>query len=520
MDRKLRNRLAWPDARLSLSDEDFLEATLQKNQKFLQDLADHKFWTDFEDGSLAFGLQAGEDDAESWWDAIRARAEILFYFLAQVGRRRPGLFPVPDLGLSAFNILAARHKLLESRLICLDLALLPVAVLAAAWGARVALPPASHEKSWPKALFLSPLADPPLTDDRNMEEALVLGRDPLKLTESYPGFLEELAKAKGGIIFCFWDFLGVNLHNYARMKWLKQGLIRSLIQLPRPGRQGAAYYPALIEIGPGGPSAPEAPQPLIRLVDVREQTSNLGDLSQGEVLEAVLGPADQEKSLDVAPDQLAYQEDEDFTPRRFLAGPRGVGEVALKDCARVLRCQIPRTKSDPDEKDGSFICREINLSQLDELTGFVKPGAGQPVGFKSFNPVGKEEKFLLRRHDILMCFRGTEATIGRVGLVVTEPEEPLINGQSLCLIRVFDGDPVWLYYYFRRPEIRRRVLSRSSGSNMLTVNLGDLNDLAIARPGPTQSAVIQEKHLGLLNIMEEIWRLFDRAGAKMKDLGE
>ena len=483
MDQRLQKdkRLAWPDAQSSLSDEDFLDSVLFLNKKLLPGRFD-------------------------------SRTEFIFYLLIQAGRRRPGLFPVPDLCLAAFNILAARHDLAASRLICLDLGLLPAAVLALGSGAKVAPPQSSASKlSKPWADYLWPSSR---TDDRNPEGALVLGRDPVSLTKNNPAILKDLARAKGGILFCFWDFLGVNIHSYLRLEWL--ACIRTLIQFPRPRRQGVTYYPALIEIGPDGGGDE---QQNIRLADVRESAPGPGGISQAEVLRIVLGQPDQKNSLDLLPGQLASREDVDFTPRRLLAGPLGTGEVPLANRARLLRCQLPRTKPAGNEDGRFFVCREINLAHLDDLTGFVRLGAGQQIGFEGFNPKGREGQYLLQRHDILMCFRGTEATIGRVGLVASRPEEPLVCGQSLCVIRAFTGfDPVWLYYYLRGERVRRRILSRSSGSNMLTVNLGDLRELAIAQPGPTQTAVVGEKHQNLLNLMDEIQKLYGRAGAELEAL--
>jgi len=481
-DRRLRESLTWPDSKKSLSAEDFLKFALQKNHSLYDSLA-----------GAGGGLSVAEDGTID-----KLRTEFFFNILIQAGRQRPGLFPVPDLCLAAFNILATRHDLSTCRLVCLDLALLPAAVLAAGRGAQIA-PPLN---SWPKDLLNT-------TEDRTLEGALILASDPLKLTEDHPDLLDDLAKAKGGIIFCFWDFLGVKLHSQARMKWLDTGLIRSLVQLPLPRRQSAVYYPALVEIGP----SPQEPS-LIRLADVREGVS--GELSQAEVLEAVFDQAAPAKSLDVTPVQLANQEDQDFTPRRFLADPQGIGEVALSSCANLLRCQALRSK--PREKTDYFVCREILFSQLDDITGFVQPGAGHLVELPGFNPEGKEKKYLLQQNDILICYRGTEASIGRVGLMAVAPDKYMIAGQSLCIVRVFDGDPIWLYYYLRQEKFRQRLLSRSSGSKMLTVNLEDLRKLAVVQPGPTQMAVVGQKHNNILVIMENMRQLADQVGDELRAL--
>jgi hypothetical protein len=485
-DLELQKKLLWPDERLSLVDEDFFDALFEKNKDFIPPATDRQ-----------------------------SRAEFVFYLLVQVGRRRPALFPVPDICLAAFNILTARHNLAENRLVCLDLGLLPTAVLASGWGAKVASPLSSQSHSWPEHFWPENL-----TDDRNIEGALVLGRDPVRLTEENPGLLKDMVKAAGGLVFCYWDFLGVNLHSHERLKWLECGILRTLVQFPRPSRQGVIYYPALIETGPGFKDSSSSPSK-IRLADVRVLTPGPGGLSQAEVLRVATGEADGEKSLDVTLEQLASREEADFSPRRLLAAPQGIGEALLTKHAQVIRCQLPRTKPSLDKDENSYYCREISLSHLDDLTGFVKPAAGQPVKFKGFNPEAKEGKYLLQLHDILICFRGTEATIGRVGLVAERPKGHMVNGQSLCLIRAFKGfDPLWLYYYLRQDKVRLRILSRSSGSSMLTVNLEDLRRLTITQPGPTQSALVLQRHQILLGHLAEIRQHYGLVSAELKALGE
>jgi restriction endonuclease S subunit len=143
------------------------------------------------------------------------------------------------------------------------------------------------------------------------------------------------------------------------------------------------------------------------------------------------------------------------------------------------------------------------------------PGAGHLARVQGLDPRGSEGKFLLRRHDILMCYRGTEATIGRVGLVVTAPDEPTICGQSIFVIRVVDGDPVWLYYHFRLEQVRQRILSRCSGRSMLTVNIGEMRNLLVAKPDQSQSATINSRHEGLLTTMCEVKTLLDKAGEEI-----
>jgi len=53
---------------------------------------------------------------------------------------------------------------------------------------------------------------------------------------------------------------------------------------------------------------------------------------------------------------------------------------------------------------------------------------------------------------------------------------------------------------------------------MLTVNLGDLRELAIAQPGPTQSAVVGQKHLKLLSLTTDIRKLYAEAETELAEM--
>jgi hypothetical protein len=471
-DRDLQKNLSWPDERSSFSDEDFLSAALFKNEELLSNIT-----------------------------APKARAEFLFYFLVQVGRYRPALFPIPDVCLAAFNILAAKHNLAESRLVCLDLGLLPAAVLAAGWGAKVVPPLSAQDKSWP-VHFLQ--AGFPY--DRKLEGALVLGRDPVKLAKDNPDLLDQLANIKGGIIFCYWDFLGVKLHKKERLKWLERGLLQTVIQFPRPSRQGVIYYPALIEIGPGFSKRTSSK---IRVVDIKIQAPGPGGINQAEVLRLVQGQAKMPKSFDAALEDLT-QGAADCTPKRILTSSPKTETINLGRHAQLIRCQWPRTKTG---KTGQSFCGEINLSQLDEHTGFVNSRAGQKTWLQEgLSEDTADPQYYLKQNDILICFRGSEATIGRVGFVAEPPpEKSLICGQSLCLVRTTNVDPVWLYYYLRNEVVRQKILSYSSGNVQLTVNLGNLRALPIAMPEPTQTEEIKREHEKLLNLIGQIREINDAA---------
>jgi hypothetical protein len=448
----------------SLSDEDLLDQALEQHQEVIKDQKD--------------GV---------------SRAEQLFYLLVHLGRYRRTLFPVPDVSLAMLNILAARHILHMSRIICLDFSLLPIAVLASGLGAKVAPPPSPNYNSWPNWLF--PITR---TNERDFAGGIILGRDPKKLTEDDPDFPSSISKAAGGLFFCLCDFLGVFHHHGIRNKWLEAGVLRTILQLPRPRRQTVSYYPAIIETGDVQPGR-------IRLASIQDIGPGPGGLSQSEVLRVVFRPPDRRESLDVEPKDLLQADQSDFTPRRYLVRKEEPEDLPLSSFAKVIRCQFPRTRVISEGLDeNSNICQEVILSDLDKRTGFFVEGQGQKVKFVA--PGRQLYKYFFKKNDILISNRSSEAHIGRVGFVAKEPSVFAICGLSVCIIRVFneDVDPVWLYYYLRRDKVRRQILGYATGGRMLTVNIGDLGKLPIPRPEPHKVEVRNERHARILARMDVI----------------
>jgi hypothetical protein len=136
----------------------------------------------------------------------------------------------------------------------------------------------------------------------------------------------------------------------------------------------------------------------------------------------------------LCPGELRVQGSVDLKPGWHLtrrAAPVPSGSVRLSDVAQVIRCQLPRAKVDSQETnaltaeavitgsplggvmiDGSFVCREIVLGDLDELTGFVRE-YGELTRVEEFSPTGRQGKYLLRSDDILLAFRSAESSPGK-----------------------------------------------------------------------------------------------------------
>lgn len=471
-------------------------------------------------------------------NSAMANAELFFHLSMDVGRRRPGLFPAADACLLAANLLSARHGDPSGRkVVCLDWTLLPTAILLAGYGAHVYLPPDAEHGNEAKSLSrLLAEAIPgstwsvteTATTTQLPQHSLVLGGNPVAHTEGHAGFLESLSDIRGGIFFAYWDFLDVALYAHVREQWLASGLLRSVVQLPRPRRQASAHYPALVELG-ARPTSGQT-ESLVRLVQSKEASRGPGGLPQREILKLLLDPLppDCAEALDLSPGELRVQGNLDFKPGWHLtcrAAPAPSGSVRLSNVAQVIRCQLPRSKVDNQEaaalgaeaastgrplggemSDGSFVCREIVLGDLDPLTGFVREH-GEMTRVESLFPTGRQGKYLLRPDDILLAFRGAESSLGQTGFMEEDFETPAITGQSLCIIRAFGVDPVWLYYTLQRPDIRRRIASQASGSKTLTVNLGDLRDLPLMLPDEQDVKLINDNHRRIVRNTAEIQRL-------------
>lgn len=454
--------------------------------------------------------------------------ELFFYVCMEVGRLRADFFAVADVALLAANLLEARHGPLTGKtVVCLDWSLFPTALLLAGRRARIILPPASLPdmvKSLTRMLGEAiPGSTWELPQSALPSGSLILGGHPVAHTETTPGFLDSLSGIAGGVFYCYWDFLDVALHDHVRGQWLESGLLRSVIQLPRPRRQSTMHYPALVELKLK-PALDIAATP-IRLAHMTEVNRGPGGLPQAEAVTLLTASVpDAEKALDMQPEALYLKGSADLKPSYHLArqaAPHIASGISLRlaDCAHVIRCQLPRAKEEATPlmteaaftgspvgglmHDGSFVCREIILNDLDPLTGFVKE-YGELARVETLNPEGRQGKYLLQPDDIVMAFRGTEPSIGKVGFMCVDHEMPGITGQSLCIIRAFDIDPVWLYYYLQRAATRRWIVSQATGSKMLTVNLSDLRGLPLAMPGPEEVKAVNERHGRIVTHAEAI----------------
>lgn len=441
----------------------------------------------------------------------RPACEAVYYLLMLSRERLPQFFPVHDLCLLAANLLRPSLKSCPN-LVLLDWEMLPSAVLAAGCGASITLPPYPAEEK-DAALKLAtilrhylPEAQWQLCDNQPLCDCLVLGQHPLAHGERNSRFLESLKDISGGLLYTAWDFLGVKLHAHTRSLWIKSGLIRGVLQLPRPRRQRAALYPALIELAKADTCRK------IRLARIPDWGIGPGSLDQVQAssLLAEHAPAAGD-FLDISPEELAKDGLFNLSPNAHLtrqAGQQIRGGLTLRQCVQVLRCQVPRKRLEDLElealqsqdqdwlgeyPDGTFLCREVSLGELDPLTGFLEEQSGNVVRLP-LTLLGKQGKYVLQSGDILFAFRGTSSSVGQVGFVEDEGA-PGITGQTLCILRCLpETDPVWLYHYLQRPKVREQIRSKASGRNLLTINLESIRELPISLPSQAEIDEINAEH--------------------------
>jgi len=67
---------------------------------------------------------------------------------------------------------------------------------------------------------------------------------------------------------------------------------------------------------------------------------------------------------------------------------------------------------------GGFLCREITSADFEPISGLVSSGSENV--WLELDPKGKQQKYLIQNGDVLFSFRGTEGTLGQVGLYMAD----------------------------------------------------------------------------------------------------
>lgn len=452
--------------------------------------------------------------------------ERLYYSLMDYLPGLKSFFPVHDVALLMGNLLLRRFPAPEA-INLLDWNLLPVIVAIADRLPRGTLVHVPREMPETGALAKELNQSLPMLEWTTLQGAGLLagctqGQD-FKKTER---LFENLETCQGGFLLGGWDFLGMGGTAHARRKLLAWGMIESVLQLPRPRRQGSTSFPAIIGIS----CNPE--RKTCRLARVPRWDAGPGALNQREAVELVAEAAKPGLSIDLPIAKFGMDGKYVLTPGAWLgeSGPDAEPRApTLRSFAQVLRNQAKRERickrGNPEfgiimnPEDPRILVNEVVLEDRDPLTGFMDADWAA----KSFIHLKKDsklEKYFLQKGDIVLAFRGSLESLGTVGLMLDlSATVPTITGQSLCIIRPLPRiDPVWLYYYLQRPPIRQFLQTRANGKQLMTVNLEDIRDIPMEIPPPEEVGRINEEHGKIMRNMENIRRLWAEAGDSLEKI--
>ncbi len=511
----------------------------------------------FSPDTFTKALNIKELNFQSFLDA-HGSANVFYYTLMHTRSDHPAFFPVHDICFLATNLLARQQRQWQEqrvgmsssnvmRLILLDWELLPIAVLATTFGVQITLPPCTKEAESAQALRHSLMyylpegqwdvwqrAVPHLahTHAEASGNLFLLGKNPLSISEG----LFETSRVDGGIFLTHWDFLNLRIYTHARQEWLKSGLVESVLQLPRPRRQRVSVHPAFMVLK-------RRKSDTVRMAHMEQCNAGPGGLDMQQTLASL------DAGSDIAAQDILQSASCSLLPAVHMAknnAPHVENIVPLREIAHVLRCQIPRTLFDhkqwmdyyhacmpfhmDDDRDDDLqvtIYTELGLADIDTASGFVDMLGGQEIEM-TFSSMGKQGKYLLQEGDIVMIFRGSEESIGKVGYVDELPdaleEKALahrsaygikvggsIAGKSMFIIRTFAPsvvDAVWLFAYLRHGSVRAHLAEYAKGSGVLTITTEQVKNLPIAVPSADNVRHIHDIHREISDSMNKIRQIY------------
>ena len=460
-------------------------------------------------------------------------ADILYYSVMESRWKKELSFPGHDLSLLLANLVHQATP--PGELVLLEPSLLPTAILLAGAGWKILLPesgvefaPGLEKNTAAKAWFRlgQPLASADVASVLSRilpgsgwsalsgpfdPAAVILGGNPGVTNGKIKDLTDLVAPIKNGWFLTSWDFLGVKTYDNMRRVWLDERNLAGVLQLPMFKRPSSGFYPAILRC-----STDKGGTRLAQIDDVRPGE---GNLNQKLGISLMLEEPDGKNSLDVAADEIKNEPLTNLTPAYWLNSVKkrssGANFSDLGRLARILRCQLPRTRLETatpcgSAENGQFVVREVGVFDLMGNCGFLWPGSG---GFVSLDLRAASDpmQYLLRQGDIIFTFRGTADSVGNAGFAAFEPEQPTIAGTAYYIIRPLPAiNPVWLYWQLRLPETRGEVLAAMSGTSMLNISAADLRALPIRLP--------REEELKNLLAMQEALAVQARAMVDMNRL--
>jgi type I restriction enzyme M protein len=141
--------------------------------------------------------------------------------------------------------------------------------------------------------------------------------------------------------------------------------------------------------------------------------------------------------------------------------------VSLNRFAEVIKSPFIR------KKNANMEVYEIQVSDIQENGVIEKPKIKRKIIIDSKN----FEKTLIRKNDVLLAVKGN---VGKVGVVLKEPQEKWIPSQSLAIIRTDKEDLSYaLYMFFKSNEGQYLLKSIKVGDLIENISLKRLSNLKV-----------------------------------------
>jgi len=354
-------------------------------------------------------------------------------------------------------------------------------------------------------------------------------------------YLKVLQNIRGGVVLASWNFLGANVHSNDRELWVKSGLLQKIVQLPRPKRQKVSAHPCLITLGMMDTKSN------IDLFHIQgnlmEYVNHNNELIKTHSSSSLPEPYTVE-SINISPDAILKNAICNLTPAYYLAESKVLNtssikmQTSLRDVAHVLRYQDTRIRIDNSflvkDKNSSSVLREITLKELDPMTGFIDRFGGALVMKKS----GIKSKYIIQPNDIVFAYRGSRNSIGKVGFAdkyilpnkimdtstnahsTKHIQTYAITSASLCIIRPFNIDAIWLYYFLQKISVQELLCSKASGSHLLTLNIENIRNTPIQIPNQEEVEFVNKEFNAIALEMEEINIKKDTISMSLERLNE
>lgn len=354
-------------------------------------------------------------------------------------------------------------------------------------------------------------------------------------------FLKVAQNLRGGVVLASWDFLGANVHSSDRKSWIESGLLQKIMQLPRPKRQKISTYPCLIALGKVDKK---------RSIELFHIQGNLMEYvkHENELVKIHISSHSPEpytvESINISPNAILKNAISNLTPAYYLAQSKVLNapsirmQTRLRDVAHVLRYQDARIRIDnvphDNDKNSYSVLREITLKELDPMTGFIDRFGGALVVNKS----GIKSKYIIQPNDIVFAYRGSINSIAKVGFAdkyimphknmdtsvnahyIKPVQTYAITSASLCIIRPFNIDSVWLYYFLQQKYVQELLCSKASGANLLTLNIENIRNTPIQIPKQEEVDFFNKQFNAIALDMEEINTKKDSISKYLKCLHE